>query len=81
MAQLHECAMPIGKFFSSAYCPDARAQGVVIVGARNGSTAAVRIFSYAPSASQGHCVPRSSGALFAANDGLTQLWQEIERCS
>ena len=31
MAQLHGCAMPIGKFFGSAYRLDARAQGVVRV--------------------------------------------------
>ena len=31
MAQLHGCAMPIGKFVGSAYRLDARAQGVVRV--------------------------------------------------
>ena len=34
MAQLHERAMPIGKFFGSAERLGARAQGVVIVNAR-----------------------------------------------
>ncbi len=34
MARRHECAMPIGKSFGSAYRPGAGAQGVVIVNAR-----------------------------------------------
>src|SRR5262245_21157194 len=42
MAQLHECAMPILKFFGSAERLVARAQGVVIVNARREMAAADR---------------------------------------
>jgi hypothetical protein len=47
MAQLHESAMPIWKFFSLAYRPVARAQGLVIVNALIQMMISDRHFSYA----------------------------------
>ena len=50
MAQLHECAMPIGKSFGSADRPGARAQGVVRVNAWRQTITSDRQFSCARSA-------------------------------
>jgi hypothetical protein len=52
LAQLHECATPIGKFFGSAERLGARAQGVVIVNARRETAAADRQFSCVRSAEE-----------------------------
>ena len=58
MAQLHECAMPIGKFFGSAERLGARAQGVVIVNALIQMMISDRQFSYARSAYEDALISR-----------------------
>ena len=58
MAQLHECAMPIWRFFGLAYRPGARAQGLVIVNALIQMMISDRQFSYVRSAYEDALISR-----------------------
>jgi hypothetical protein len=58
MAQLHGCAMPIGKFFGSAERLGARAQGVVRVNVRRQKATYDHKFNYARSAYEGARISR-----------------------